>query len=87
MSHSERAVAVRSIGLMAEFARLARLPPSDSTLTREARLINPGNTDLTAAKLLRLVQQHCGEWDEFVSALPPQSWVREIVDHYDDLHP
>jgi hypothetical protein len=47
----------------------------------------PGNPDLTAARLRRLVQQHRREWDEFVNALPPQSWAREIVDHYDDLHP
>jgi hypothetical protein len=87
MTRSERAVVARSIGLMAEFARLARLPGSDSTLAREACLINPGNPDPTAAKLLRLVQQHRSEWDDFVNALPPQSWVREIVDRYDDLQP
>ena len=81
MTRTERAVAARSIGLMVEFAGFAGAPlKSDAAVVREARLINPGDSELAQAKLLRLVKQHRDEWEEFVSALPNRSWVREIVD-------
>ena len=77
MTRTERAVAARSIGLMVEFAGFAGAPlKSDAAVVREARLINPGDSELAQAKLLRQVKQHRDEWEEFVSALPNRSWVR-----------
>lgn len=79
MTPSERAVAVRAIAAMAEFARLADAPSGVLTIQREARLIDPSDPGAAEAKLRRLLQQHQFEWNAFMSSLPETSWVREIV--------
>ena len=79
MTPGERAVAVRAIVTMAEFARLADAPRDASTVRREARLIDPTNPEAAEAKLRRLLEQHRSEWNAFMSSLPDRSWVRDIV--------
>lgn len=79
MTHGERAVAVRSIAAMAEFARLADAPSGASTIQREARLIDPTDPAAAETKLRRLLQQHQSEWNRFINSLPGRSWIREIV--------
>ena len=79
MAPSERAVAVRAIATMWEFARLADTPEGDVVADREARLIDPNEPGAVQMKLRRVRQQHRSEWDGFMNALPGRSWVREIV--------
>ena len=79
MTPGERAVAVRAIAAMAEFARLADSPAGASTASREARLVDGANPEAAQASLLRLLRQHRFEWDAFLSSLPSRSWVHEIV--------
>jgi hypothetical protein len=79
MTPGERAVAVRAIAAMAEFARLADSPAGASAAGREARLVDWANPEVAQALLLRLLQQHRSEWDGFLSSLPSRSWVHEIV--------
>lgn len=79
MTPGERAVSVRAIAAMAEFARLADSPERELAVGREARLIDSKNPDVVEARLLGLLQRHRTEWDAFMSSLPNRSWVREIV--------
>ena len=79
MTLSERAVAVRAIATMVEFARLANSQKGVVAAQHEARLINPNNPEMAQTKLLSLLKQHQGEWSAFMSSLPERSWVREIV--------
>jgi hypothetical protein len=79
MTRVERAVAVRAIAAMAEFASLVRLPERRSAVDREARLIDPDHPEKARAGLTRLLQRHQVEWNSFVDVLPQQSWVRQIV--------
>jgi hypothetical protein len=80
MTPSERAVAVRSIAAMAEFACFPDSPSGALTIEREARLIDASNPVMAEVKLRRLLQQHQSEWNEFISSLPRRSWIRELVD-------
>jgi hypothetical protein len=80
MTPSERAVAVRAIAAMAEFARLADSPEGLLVVDREAGLVDPKNPRAVRAKLLRLLQWHRIQWEAFMSSLPNRSWVRESVD-------
>jgi hypothetical protein len=50
-----RAVAVRAIAAMAEFARLADSPDGALAVQREAQLISPANPEATQTRLLRLL--------------------------------
>ena len=79
MLPSERAVAVRAIATMADFARLADSPQGVSAVDREADLVSPKDPGTVRAKLLRLLQRHRVEWEAFMNSLPKRSWVREIV--------
>jgi 7-cyano-7-deazaguanine synthase in queuosine biosynthesis len=79
MTPGERAVSVRAIAAMVEFARLADSPERELAVGREARLVDPKNPDVAEARLLRLLQRHRTEWDAFMRSLPNRSWVREIV--------
>jgi 7-cyano-7-deazaguanine synthase in queuosine biosynthesis len=79
MTPGERAVAVRAVAMMAEFARLADSPEGAVVLRREARLIDSANPAAAQTKLFRLVKQHQAEWSAFMSSLPERSWVREIA--------
>jgi hypothetical protein len=79
MTPVERAVAVRAIAAMAEFASLARLLDRRSAVDREARLIDQDHPEKARAGLTRLLQRHQFEWNSFVDVLPQQSWVRQIV--------
>jgi hypothetical protein len=79
MTSGERAVAVRAVGTMVEFARLADSPEGELAACREARLVDSRNSGVMQARLIRLLQRHRGEWDAFMSSLPNRSWVREIV--------
>jgi 7-cyano-7-deazaguanine synthase in queuosine biosynthesis len=80
MTAGERAVAVRAIAVMAEFARLADSPEGKSVVDREARLIDPSDPRAAEAGLLKLLKQHKAEWDALIVSLPNPSWVRDIVD-------
>lgn len=80
MTPSERAVAVRAVAAMAEFARLADLPDGLLVIDREAGSVDPKNPEAARGKLLRLLHWHRIEWEAFMSSLPNRSWVREIVD-------
>ena len=79
MTRSERAVAVRAIATMTEFAGLADSAEGVLAIEREARLIDPADPAGARAKLLRLSKQHQAEWGAFMSSVPERSWVREIV--------
>lgn len=79
MTPIERAIAVRAIATMAEFACLATAPSGAETIHREARLIDPAEPAAAEAKLRRLLQQHQTEWGAFMRSLPIRSWVRDIV--------
>ena len=79
MTHGERAVAVRAIAAMREFARLADSPEGKATAYREALLIDPGNPRGTQESFLGLLRRHRAEWDAFVGSLPNRSWVLEMV--------
>lgn len=79
MTTSERAVAVRAISSMAEFARLADSSNREPVIDFEARLLDPTRPSTVQAKLLRLLRRHRDEWGSFLSSLPRRSWVREIV--------
>lgn len=79
MTRGERAVAVRAIAAMPEFASLTRLPVGGSAVDREARLIDPDHPKKARAGLTRSLQRHQFEWNAFVDSLPQQSWVRQIV--------
>jgi 7-cyano-7-deazaguanine synthase in queuosine biosynthesis len=79
MTPGERAVAVRAIAMMAEFARLADSPDGAVVVQREARLIEPANPALAQTELLRLLKQHQAEWNGFLDSVPERSWVREIA--------
>jgi 7-cyano-7-deazaguanine synthase in queuosine biosynthesis len=80
MTPSERAVAVRAVAAMAEFARLADSPDGLLVIDREAGLVDPKNPEAAGGKLLRLLQWHRIKWEAFMSSMPNRSWVREIVD-------
>jgi hypothetical protein len=80
MTPSERAVAVRAVAAMVEFARLADSPDGLLVIDREAGLVDPNNPEAAGGKLLRLLQWHQIEWEAFMSSMPNRSWVREIVD-------
>jgi hypothetical protein len=80
MMPSERAVAVRAIAMMADFARLADSPQGASAVDREAGLVSPKDPGTVRAKLLRLIHRHRAEWDAFMNSLPKRAWVREIID-------
>jgi len=79
MTSGDRAVAVRAIATMTEFARLAQSPEGDLVVQGEAQLIDPDNPEAAQTKLVRLLRQHQAEWNAFLSSLPERSWVREIV--------
>lgn len=79
MTPGERAVAVRAIAAMTEFARLADSPEGEATAYCEALLIDPKNPRGMQESFLGLLQRHRAEWDEFVGSLPNRSWVREMV--------
>jgi 7-cyano-7-deazaguanine synthase in queuosine biosynthesis len=79
MASSDRAVAVRAIAAMADFARLVDSPDGALAVQREAQLIGPTNPEATQTKLLRLLERHRAEWRAFVDSLPERSWVRDIV--------
>jgi hypothetical protein len=79
MTSGDRAVTVRAIATMTEFARLAESPEGDLVVQREAQLIDPDNPEATQTRLVRLLRQHQAEWNAFLSSLPERSWVREIV--------
>jgi hypothetical protein len=79
MTPSERAVAVRAIAAMVEFANFSDSPSGALTIQREAQLIEPNDSQATEVKLRRLLQQHQSEWNAFMSSLPNRSWVRDIV--------
>jgi hypothetical protein len=79
MASTDRAVAVRAMAAMAEFARLRNSPDGTLVVEREAQLISPANPRATQTKLLRLLEQHRAEWSAFVNSLPERSWVRDIV--------
>jgi hypothetical protein len=79
MTPVERAVAVRAIAAMAEFACLTDARSGALTIQREARLIDPADPSAAEAKLCRLLRQHQSEWNAFMNSLPERSWVREIV--------
>lgn len=78
MTSGERAVAVRAITAMSEFARLADSPDGALIVEREASLIDSANSKATQTNLHRLLKQHQFEWRAFMNSLPPRSWVREI---------
>ncbi len=79
MTPGERAIAVRAIAAMTEFAGLADSSEGDAAIDREARLIDPNNPGQVQVEFRRLLRQHRSEWDGFMSALPDHSWVRKIV--------
>ncbi|HEY3800445.1 MAG TPA: 7-cyano-7-deazaguanine synthase [Caulobacteraceae bacterium] len=79
MSAGERAVAVRAIAAMVDFARLLDSPGRETVVTREARLVDPKAPSVAGQSLVRLLGQHTREWDQFLDHLPNQSWVLEIV--------
>ena len=58
MTPSERAVAVRAVAAMAEFARLADLPDGLLVIDREAGSVDPKNPEAARGKLLRLLHWH-----------------------------
>jgi hypothetical protein len=80
MTSDERAVAVRAISAMAEFARLAGTPESSVIVDREARLVDPAAPDTARAGLTRLLARHKVEWDLFRESLPGGSWVGRIAE-------
>jgi 7-cyano-7-deazaguanine synthase in queuosine biosynthesis len=79
MTSGDRAVAVRAIAAMAEFARLADSPDGALSVQREAQLISPANPKAAQTELQRLLGRHRAEWSAFVNSLPERSWVRDIV--------
>jgi 7-cyano-7-deazaguanine synthase in queuosine biosynthesis len=79
LTSSERAVAVRAVAAMSEFADLADSPNVAAVVQREADLIDSTNSKAIQANLLRLLRQHRAEWHAFVNSLPKRSWVSEIV--------
>lgn len=79
MPSGDRAVAVRAIATMAQFARLAEGPEGNLVVQREARLIDPDDPEAVKSKLIRLLRQHQTEWNAFLSSLPEPSWLREVA--------
>ena len=79
MTPGERAVAVRAIAAMREFARLADSAEGRATAYCEALSIDPRNPRGARESFLGLLQRHRAEWDGFVGSLPNRSWVREMV--------
>jgi 7-cyano-7-deazaguanine synthase in queuosine biosynthesis len=79
MTPGERAVAVRAIAAMSEFARLADSPEGKATVYREGLLIDPRNPNGTLERFLGLLHRHRAEWDVFVDSLPNRSWAAEMV--------
>lgn len=79
MTPGERAVAVRAICAMTEFAGLADAPNGAQPVQREAQLIDPADPAAAEVKLRSLLQRHRSEWNAFMSSLPGDSWVRNIA--------
>ena len=79
MTPGERSLAVRSVAIMVQFARLANSPDGRSIVDREARLIDPNHPEAIQPKVVRLLRQHRLEWDAFTASLPSRSWIRDIV--------
>lgn len=80
MTLSERHMVVRSLGTMAEFARLAHGPQADLLIEAESILFDkPDSIDETAKNLRSLVARHQKEWHGFVDRFPEGGWAHEIV--------
>lgn len=80
MTSGERAVAVRAIAAMAEFAGLAESKQGAAVIRREARLVDDVNPAPAEAAFARLLRRHRAEWHAAMDSLPAGSWVREIAD-------
>lgn len=79
MTAGERAVAVRAVVAMDDFARLTENPQKSGSIIREAELINPKDAPDAYIKLTRLLAQHRYEWYAFLDRLPKNSWLLQIV--------
>jgi 7-cyano-7-deazaguanine synthase in queuosine biosynthesis len=79
MTLGERALAVRAIDGMDELAGLGDSPDGESIVDREAHLVGSSNPGAIRGRLRRLLETHRIEWNAFMSSLPKQSWVRDIV--------
>ena len=80
MTSSERHMAVRSLGTMAEFARLLSYPRGKNLIESESRLFNESEYTDVEANLSSLANRHAIEWQYFVKQLPKHGWARTIVD-------
>jgi len=80
MTLSERHMVVRSLGTMAEFARLANSPQADLLIEAESlQFGDSDSTDATAKNLRDLIVRHQKEWHGFVDCFPKDGWARTIV--------
>jgi hypothetical protein len=80
MTLSERHMAVRSFGTMAEFARLAGSLRGQLLIESESMLFNQPDSIGVAANLRDLVIRHDAEWRGFAGRLPQDGWAHSIVD-------
>ena len=80
MSSSERHMVVRSLGAIAEFARLAENPRGQHLIELESMLFSEQDSVPIAANLRDLVARHKLEWHAFRDRLPRDGWARAIVE-------
>ena len=79
MSDAQKDMVVRSMGTMAEFARLADTPFGRQHIERESMLFPDPDYRRTAAKVTDLVRRHAQEWEAFVETMPSRGWARSFA--------
>jgi len=80
MTLAERHMAVRSLGTMAELARLAGNARGQLLIETESMLFEQKDSTHIAASLRDLVIRHDAEWRSFAGRLPQGGWAHAIVD-------
>ena len=80
MSLSERHIAVRALGTMAEFALLAKNERGKLRIETESMLLDGQDSTSAAGNLRSLVDRHGAEWQVLADTLPKGGWARTIVD-------
>lgn len=80
MSISERHMAVRSLGTMAELSRLVDGDRTRALLESESMLLNEPDPALAANLMHDLISRHAAEWHGFIASLPKRGWARRFVE-------
>ena len=80
MTIAERHMAIRSLGTMAEFARLENDPRATSLFEAESAMFGQAEPVAEITKNLKaLVSRHAKEWQGFWDRFPEGGWEQAIV--------